>query len=156
MLRRLSHAVEDGDDRAFKAEFGRGIALTAFVTVPAAITYLVLAHPLVRGLSFGEMATARSIGLAAIALAALAPGVLGESAYILGTYASYARRDVRSPLRTALLRTTITVGGMIAAAVFVRTNAVLLLLGLAVTVGDVVGAVDLGRRLRASLPPLRT
>lgn len=155
MLRRLSITHEQKDDAGFSQEFGHGIRLTAFVTIPSAVAFLVLAFPLVRGLSFGEMATPRSIALAALALTALAPGVLGESAYLLGTYAAYARGDARSPFRSALLRTILSVGGMLLAARFVRTDFVLFLLGAAITLGNFVGAAHLLRRLRGSLPPMR-
>jgi putative peptidoglycan lipid II flippase len=155
LIRRLSLSHDDDDPATFERDLGRGIGLTAFITIPAAVAFFVLAHPLVRGLSFGHMATARSIDLAAIALIALAPGVIGESAYILGTYASYARGDARSPLRSALLRTIIAVGGMVVADVYVRSDKVLFLLGAAVTAGNLVGAADLARRLRTALPPRR-
>ena len=86
-----------------------------------------------------------------MSLASLAPGVVGESWFILGTYAFYARLNVRSPLRSMVLRVGLSVG-LMALAWSIRGPSILPLLGLSLSAGSFVGAAHAWRRLRASLP----
>ena len=41
--------------------------------------------------------------------------VLGEAGFVLATYASYARHDTRSPFRAMVIRTGVSLGGMVIA-----------------------------------------
>jgi hypothetical protein len=143
MLRRLSDAFDRADDSAFRRAYSDGIRLTAFIAIPAACAYLLLARPIVGTVAFGEIATTHGIMLVAVALTALAPGVLGEASFLLGSYAAYARRDVRTPLRSMTLRTLVTVGGMVAAAMWTDGTTLMIALGLAVTGGNLIASSDL-------------
>ena len=64
----------DGDATAFRDTLVRGLALGFFVTIPAAVGYLVLAVPLARAISFGRMDSAAGVAMVA---AAAGPAVAG-------------------------------------------------------------------------------
>jgi putative peptidoglycan lipid II flippase len=151
LLPRLARLHRDGAFGPFRDELVRGVGVSLFLTVPAAVAYIVLAGPLARAVSFGEMAGPSGRDLVASSLAALALGVVGEGIFVMATHASYARNDAASPFRSSLVRTgVVVVGGAVA---FTRHGpAVLVALGLALSVSNLVGAVHLGGQLRAVLP----
>ena len=151
-LRRLAAKFHASDDDGFRYELSRAFALTAFLAVPAAVGYLVLATPLVRAVSFGEMAAPRAVDLVAVALMALAPGVIAEAGFLLATSAAFSRGDPRAPFRSMAIRGVITVGGMLAAGAYLRGTQLLFCLGLAVSVGTLVGTIHLMRRLGGARP----
>jgi putative peptidoglycan lipid II flippase len=147
-LARLHHA---GREQAFRDELSRGVRLTSFITVPTALAYLALAVPLARAISFGQLGEPHVVRLIALSLASLAPGVIAESWFILGTYAFYARLDARTPLRSMVVRVGVSVGIM-ALTWTVHGDAVLPLLGLALSAGSLAGAAHAWFRLRGELP----
>jgi putative peptidoglycan lipid II flippase len=151
LLPQLSRLHLAGDGRGFRDELLRGVAVASFVTVPIAAAYLALSFPLAHALAFGELARGGGSRLMALSLASLAVGVVGETWFTLGTYASYARHDVRAPLRSMAVRVGISLC-LMAVAWHVRGQAVLVLLGLSLSAGSLVGALHIGRRLRAGLP----
>ena len=126
--------------------------LVLFVTIPAATGYLLLATPLAEAAALGAMATPEGVELLALSLAAVAPGVVGESVFSLATYASYALDDARSPLRSMSVRTWVTLAGTGIALLVTGGSTVVLALGLAVSMGNVAGAWHLARRLRSGGP----
>jgi putative peptidoglycan lipid II flippase len=77
--------------------------------------------------------------------------VVGETWFILGTYAFYARQDVRSPVRSMVVRVVVTLS-LMAVAWLSRGSNVLVTLGLALSVGSLVGAAHIGWQLRDTLP----
>ena len=155
LLPRLSRIHLDGNAPAFRDTLVRGWALGFFVTVPAAVAYLVLAVPLARALTFGRMGSAMGVEMVAVSLAALSVAVLGQTAFLIATYASYARSDTRSPLLAAVIQTVTCLA--VASAVFVvHGTAVLLVLGLAVSVSVCAAAVFLTARMWRHLSRGRT
>jgi peptidoglycan biosynthesis protein MviN/MurJ (putative lipid II flippase) len=144
--------VADAAQR-FRDELVSGIAITFFLIVPATVAYLVLSRQLARAVAYGEMNTPAGTALIAASLAALAVGMLGEAGSVIGTHAAYARQDVDTPFRSMLLRTVASAIGMVAAIVFAHGTAVVVALGLAVSIGNGIGAVHLARALRSQLPP---
>ncbi len=133
--------------RMFHDELVRGTSLVLFLVVPAAMAYGVLAVPLAKAASFGAMSTPTGILLVAASLAALAPGVLGEAGFVVGTHASYARADAARPLRSMAVRTVITLSGATVAFRLADGVALLVLLGLAISAGNLASAGLLGRGL---------
>jgi putative peptidoglycan lipid II flippase len=133
-------------------EFVNGIGLVVFVTVPAASAYLVLAFPLARAASFGELATPDAITLVAASLAGLALGVVGEGVFLLATSAAYALEDARASFRGMLLRTMVFMAGLPVAMSMSSGWTVLLALGAAMSLGDLTAALYLSRRILAQLP----
>jgi putative peptidoglycan lipid II flippase len=144
--------VADAAQR-FRDELVAGMAITFFLIVPATVAYLVLPHELARAVAYGEMSTPAGIALIAASLAALAIGMLGEAGSVIGTHAAYARQDVDSPFRSMLLRTIVSAVGMVGAIAFAHGTGVVVVLGLAVSIGNSVGALHLARTLRRQLPP---
>ncbi len=148
-LSRLHHA---GHGRSFRGELLRGVTVASFLTVPIAAAYVALSFPLAHALAFGRLGEGGAWRLTALSLASLAPGVVGETWFILGTYAFYARHDVRSPLRSMAIRVGVSLTLMAGAWLTGRGAAVLVLLGLSLSIGSLVGAAHIAWRLRAILP----
>jgi putative peptidoglycan lipid II flippase len=86
---------QDRDD--FRRDLARGIRASAFVVVPAAAGYLVLAEPIVRLLIEHGVATPASTDLVASVLTFFAIGLFQFSAFMLCLRAFYAMRDTRTP-----------------------------------------------------------
>ena len=130
------------DTGVFRDTLVRGFALGFFVTIPAAVGYLVLAMPLARAISFGKMGSATGITMVAVSLAALSVAVVGQTVFMIATYASYAKKDTRSPLLAMLLQ-AVTCLGLVSIAFFVHGSAILAALGLALSASVVVSACHL-------------
>ncbi len=152
---RLSRLHHLNDPASLYTEWSHGLAASLFLVVPAGVAYVVLAHPLAEAFSFGEMATPRGVGLITAALASIGLGVIGETCFIHATQGWYARREVSAPLRAMLLRTGLTVSGMVVAAVAFDGIAALVMLGLTVTIADGVTGGLLSRWFRIAVAPGR-
>lgn len=146
-LPRLARLHAAGDRRGFSETAARGVALALFVTVPAAVGYVVLARPLAEVVAVGRMGTDDGVTLVAVALGALAPGIIGEGLFQVLTYICYSRQDTRTPLRSMAVQAVVFL--ILACGVFfVDGPAVPLVLGLSLSVAATVGACHLAARLR--------
>lgn len=152
LLPRLSRLFHENRWQAFRDELVRGASLTAFLVVPAAVAYATVARPLARAVTFGQMATPSGVTLVAACLASLALAVVGAAAMLLGTYASYARQDARSPFRAMVVRVAVAAVGMGLTLAVIDGTAVLIALGLTVSLAELAGGLYLARRLRRKLP----
>jgi putative peptidoglycan lipid II flippase len=150
LLPRLARMHLDDDRPAFRDALVRGLALGFFVTVPAAVGYLTLAYPIARAVSYGRMGSGAGVTMVAVSLAALSVAVVAQTAFLIGTYASYARKDTRSPLRSMVLQAG-TCLGLASLALLVHGPTVLLVLGLAFSVAVTVGALHLGNTVRRTV-----
>jgi putative peptidoglycan lipid II flippase len=150
LLPRLARMHLNGDVAGFRDTLVRGLALGFFVTIPAAVGYLALAVPLARAVSFGQMDGVAGVTMVAASLAALSVAVVGQTAFMIATYASYAKKDTRSPLVSMLLQAAVCLG-LVSTALLVHGWAVLLVLGLALSVAVAVGALHLTVRVWRSL-----
>lgn len=146
LLPRLARMNMDGDAQAFRMTLARGLSLGFFLTVPAAVAYLALALPLARALSFGRMDSASGVTMVAVSLAPLALAVLGQTAFMIATYASYSRKDTRTPLRSTVLEAALCLG-LVGVALTLHGLAVLVMLGLALAVSVTIAAWHLTARL---------
>ena len=146
LLPRLARMHLDGDLTAFRETLVRGFALGFFITIPAAVGYLVLAFPLAHAISFGRMDGAGAVTMVAVSLAGLSVAVVGQTAFMIATYASYARKDTRSPLISMLLQAVACLA-LVSAALLAHGPTVLLLLGLALSVAVAVAACHLTARV---------
>jgi putative peptidoglycan lipid II flippase len=81
----------------FRRDLARGIRASAFVVIPAAAGYLVLAEPIVRLLIEHGVATGASTDLVASVLTFFAVGLFQFSAFMLSLRAFYAMQDTRTP-----------------------------------------------------------
>ncbi len=145
LLPRLARMHLDGDAAGFRDALVGGFALGFFVTIPAAVGYLVLAVPLAKAVSFGRMGASGG-AMVAVCLAALSVAVVGQTAFMIATYASYARKDTRSPLRSMIVQATVYLA-LASAALFVHGRTVLLVLGLALSAAVAAAACHLTARL---------
>jgi putative peptidoglycan lipid II flippase len=151
VLPQLSRSHHAGDHGQFHQDFVRTIAVASFITIPIAACYLVLAPSIARAVAFGQLAKGGGITLMAVSLAALALAVVGETWFILGTYALYARHDVRSPIRSMVVRVGVSLA-LMTVAWTAHGAAVLAMLGLAMSIGSLAGAGDIAWRLRDGWP----
>jgi peptidoglycan biosynthesis protein MviN/MurJ (putative lipid II flippase) len=110
---------------------------------------LVLAPALARSVSFGAM-DSQGQALLSGGIAALALGVLGESAFLVAMYASYARGDLRSPLSSMIVRTAVL--AVLLAAVASTTSDVVVGAALAASAAGLISAVHCVRNLLSGLP----
>ncbi|MDT5037602.1 MAG: putative peptidoglycan lipid flippase [Micromonosporaceae bacterium] len=152
LLPRLSRLFHAGDRQRFRDELVRGAALVAFLTVPAAVAFAVLAQPIARAVTFGQMATARGQTLIAPSLASLSPAVIGSAVMVLATYACYARHDASAPLRAVGVQVVVAAAGMTVAFAVPAGATALLILGLTISLADLAGGWRLAVRLRRELP----
>jgi putative peptidoglycan lipid II flippase len=150
LLPRLSRMHLEGDVAGFRDTLVRGLALGFFITIPAAVGYLALAMPLARAISFGRMDGAGAVTMVAASLAALSVAVVGQTAFMIATYASYARKDTRSPLISMLLQAALCLG-LVSTSLLVHGWAVLLVLGLALSVAVTAAACHLTVRVWRNL-----
>lgn len=97
LLPGLSARWGQGEVAAVRSQVAGGIRGTAFIVVPAALGYLVLAVPIVRlGLEHGVMAP-QSTHLVARVLQMFALGLFPFCAFQLALRAFYAMQDTRTP-----------------------------------------------------------
>jgi putative peptidoglycan lipid II flippase len=150
LLPRLARFHADGADEQFRDTLVRGWALGFFLAVPAAVAYAGLAFPLARAVAFGRMGGDAGVALTAGALAALALAVVGQTAFLIATYASYARKDTRSPLHSMVVQ-AIACAALECVALAVHGSAVLVALGLAYGGSILIAGVHLSLRLRHRL-----
>ena len=149
---RLARLYRDGRLVAFRDQLVRSAALTAFLTVPAAAAFFVLAVPLARAVAVGSMATETAIKLVSTSIAALALGVVGEAVFKLGRDVSYSLDDVAGPFTAMVIRTIVSLAIIVPAYLYLDGRWLLAALGVSVSAGSVVGAGVLVRRVAAGLP----
>jgi putative peptidoglycan lipid II flippase len=151
LVPRLSRMTAPGQATLFRDTYARGLAFASFLVVPAATAYAVIALPLAGAIGFGAFAAGGGRQLIAAALVGLAPAVVGETLFAVASYACYARKDTRHPLRGMIIHTIVCAAG-IAAVAHLRGTALLTGLGLAYSAGTVAAAGYLLHYLRGSLP----
>ncbi len=145
LLPELSSASSSGGVE-FRDNLRRALRLASFAVIPLAIAYMAFAEPIAKVVSFGKL-DGDGAHLIAVSLLTLAPGVIAETWFILGTSASYAREDVTTPLIPMALRVGISLAVM-AGVVVVHGTATLPLLGISMSLGSLAGALYLARRVR--------
>jgi len=150
ILPRLSRLYQAGRTTDFSALYRHGLALAASVAMPAAAAYLLLGGSIAETVAFGEMSTRVGIQLLAYSLMGLAVGVFAESSFQVASQAAYARRQAGEVFRATAVRTAISAVLIADAVILTDGPALLIGLGLAVSVGDSIGLIGLHRRLVGS------
>jgi len=151
LLPRLSRLATT-DLRSFRTELDRATTVMACIVLPAALCLIALAVPLAGAVTVGEMSTERGVLLVSVSLMAVALGALGDGAFVLGTSASYARGDARSPFVGMALRVAVSGTGMLLALLLADGVAVLAVLGASLAVGDLASGGYLWTRVAGRLP----
>ncbi len=98
LLPSLSEHWVQRDAARFRRVLARGIRASAFVVIPAAAGYLVLARPIMRLLLEHGVTRADSTELLASVLTFFALGLFSVSAFMLFLRAFYAMQDTRTPM----------------------------------------------------------
>jgi putative peptidoglycan lipid II flippase len=150
LLPRLARLHLQEDLAGFRDTLVRGFALGFFVAVPSAVGYLVLARPIARAVAVGRMGTPEGIAMVGAGVATLALAVLGQTAFTLATYASYARKDTRGPLISMIVQAGCCLS-IASIAFVVHGAATMAVLGAAFSIGIAVAACHLILRLRRQL-----
>jgi putative peptidoglycan lipid II flippase len=140
LIPRLSRIGCNGGE--FHDTLVRGLAFAAFLAIPAATGYAVLAGPLGRAVALGRMDSPFAVGMVSTALRSLAPGLLGESAFLIITNAAYARRDTTTPLRAMAVQIAVCLS-VAATSLWTHGVASLAVLGAALSAGTLVSATVL-------------
>ncbi len=151
LVPRLSRMTAPGQAGLFRDTYVRGVGFAAFLVVPAATAYLVIASPLASAIGFGAFAKGGGRVLIAAALAGLSLAIIGETLFAVTSYAFYARKNARYPMRGMVVQTLACAAG-IAAVVHLHGTALLAGLGLALSLGTLAGASYLVYHLRQELP----
>jgi murein biosynthesis integral membrane protein MurJ len=151
LVPRLSRMTAPGQAGMFRDTYLRGLAFACFFAVPAATAYAVLARPIAGAIGFGAFGAAGGRDLIAASLRGLAPAIVGETLFLVTTYACYARKDTTRPLRGMVIHVVVCAAG-IAVVLNVRGLSLLTGLGLAFSSGSAVAAGYLVRSLRRELP----
>ena len=97
LLPDLSRAASTRDWSAYRRWFSTGIRGVAYLLLPAAVGYALVAPPLMRLVLAHGVATAHDAGAVASVLRALAPGLVFFSAFQLLTRCFFALPDTRTP-----------------------------------------------------------
>ena len=151
LVPRLSRMTAPSQAGLFRDTYVRGLVFASFLVVPAAVAYAILARPLAGAIGMGAFGAGGGRALLAAALLGLAPGIIGETLFLVTTYACYARGDTGYPLRGMIIHTAVCAGGL---ALVARLSGPVLLtgLGLSFAAGSFAGSGYLVRHLRRGLP----
>jgi putative peptidoglycan lipid II flippase len=147
LLPNLSEDWVREDRRDFRRDLARGIRASAFVVVPAAAGYLVLAEPIVRLLLEHGVATSQSTELVASVLTFFAIGLFPFAAFMLFLRAFYAMQDTRTPALVNLGAVAVNTAANFALFPFLGVQGLALGHALAYTFAAVVAGLMLRRRL---------
>jgi putative peptidoglycan lipid II flippase len=147
LLPSLSEDWVRGDHADFRRDLARGIRASAFVVVPAAAGYLVLARPIVRLLLEHGVAGARSTDLVAGVLTFFALGLFSFSAFLLFLRAFYAMQDTRTPALINVFAVGLNTAANLALFPSMGVRGLALGHALAYTFAAITAAVALRRRL---------
>jgi putative peptidoglycan lipid II flippase len=151
LMPRLSRMTRPDQARSFRDTYVQGLAFAAFLVVPAATAYAVLAGPLASAIGFGGFGAGGAEHLIAASLIGLAPGIIGQTLFLVTTYACYARGDTIYPLRGMVLQVAVCACA-ISASYWINGPGVLTVLGLGLSAGTITGSLYLFLHLRRGLP----
>ncbi len=149
MLPQLSRHEANNDPASWREEYQRGMGLAALIAIPAAVAIVALARPLALGTAFGALGSEMGRDLLTVSLIGTGLAVLGDALFQVATPSAYSRRNAIVPLRAYAIRFGLSVA--VIALVWALFDGVELVLGvgLAVALGDIVGGVYLDRRIGA-------
>lgn len=151
LVPRLSRMTAPDQARLYRDTYLRGLGFAAFLVIPAAAAYAVLARPLASAIGYGGFGHPLAHHLIAASLLGLAPGIIGQTLFLVTTYACYARGDTIHPFRGMLLQACVC-AGVVAAVYRLHGPSLLTGLGLGFSAGTISGALYLVLHLRRGLP----
>lgn len=108
LLPSLTQKAVAKDTVAFRTYFSKAIRAVIFVSLPSAVGFMALAHPIVRILFQHRNFSPAATDVTAATLFYYSIGIVGYGLYEILSRAFYALEDTTTPLRTGLM--TIVVG----------------------------------------------
>jgi putative peptidoglycan lipid II flippase len=150
LLPRLARLNAPGQEADFADTFRQGLSLALFMTIPAAVGYLVLADPIAHLVAAGQMASTAGLAMISGSLASLALGLVGQTTFLVTMQAAYARHDTRAPLISMALQAVVFLA-LLGVAARADGTRLVTLASMAYAVGAATGAIHLLSRVRRSL-----
>ena len=147
LLPSLSEDWQRGDRADFRRDLARGVRASAFVVIPAAAGYLVLATPIVRLLLEHGVAGPESTALVSRVLIAFSLGLFSFSAFLLFLRAFYAMKDTRTPALINVVAVAVNTAANLALFPLLGVRGLALGHAAAYTVAAVMAGAVLRRRL---------
>ncbi|HEX6263334.1 MAG TPA: murein biosynthesis integral membrane protein MurJ [Actinomycetota bacterium] len=147
LLPSMSERWVGGDRTGFRRILARGVRASAFIVVPAAAGYMVLARPIVRLLLEHGVTTAESTELLAGVLTYFALGLFSFSAFMLFLRGFYAMQDTRTPMLVNIFAVSLHTGVNFILFPLMGVEGLALGHAAAYTFAAIVSAVILRRRL---------
>jgi putative peptidoglycan lipid II flippase len=148
LLPRMAREAFQNRLSAFRETYDRGISWAWFVAVPAALTLLLLSHPIARSIAFGAMRENNGIALLSASIASLGLALVGATMYEFAKQACYARHNVVPPLVGCAVMVGLVLIGSPISANLPKGPAVLVGLGLSITAGEIARAFICDRAAR--------
>jgi putative peptidoglycan lipid II flippase len=145
----LVRRVQSHDHAGFREWITSGTRWTIMLTLPASITFVLLAHPLINALlTYGQFSDAAANNTAR-ALMGFAVGLVGFSVYLFALRGFYAHEDTRTPFLINVVENAINI---VLAIILVDRHGVLglgLAFGIAYLISSVIVLVVLSVRHNA-------
>lgn len=113
LLPTVSRMLARGEESAAMETQNRGIELALFLTLPAAVAFIVTAEPIVRGLFQYGLFTAEDARRSGWALSAFSIGLPSYVLVKVLTPGYYARGDTKTPVRFAMISIAVNIIGNI-------------------------------------------
>jgi putative peptidoglycan lipid II flippase len=111
LLPTISRLLAQGEEQLAMDTQNRGIELALFLTMPAAVAFVVAAEPIVRGLFQYGLFTAQDARRCGWALSAFSIGLPSYVLVKVLTPGFYARNDTHTPVRFAMISIGINIAG---------------------------------------------
>jgi putative peptidoglycan lipid II flippase len=150
-LPQLSRYFREGMLREFGATYRSAVSLVLFAMLPASLLLVTIPETFAQAAAFGAMASPAGVSLTAACVAGMGLSALGEAVILVGTWASYARRDAVSPLLAMTLLLAVSIAGMVLARTVVDPPTMVWTLGASCSAASTVAGLYLHSRQIRSL-----
>ena len=144
----LSEKWTDHDVAPFRHQLLQGVRATAFIIVPAALGYIVLARPIVRLLLQHGVTRAASTDLIAGVLTAFSVGLFSFCSFQLLLRAFYSMQDTRTPALINIAAVSVNTALNFVFFRYLKVEGLALGHAAAYTTGTAIFVVVIARRLR--------
>ncbi len=130
--------------------YRRAVRLASWLAVPAGLGLLVMSRPLATVVARGDFADPAAVTLITAALAGLAIGAASEALFEVARQTSMASGSAVALRRSTLVRAVVSIVGIPVTVAALDGPALLVGLGLVVTVSDLTALLTIHRPLRAT------
>ncbi|MBV8524713.1 MAG: oligosaccharide flippase family protein [Acetobacteraceae bacterium] len=151
-LPQLSRLFDNGQLQEFAATYRSALRVVIFLLLPTSLLLVTIPHSLAEAVAFGAMAGPAGVSLIAACLGGRGLGAVGEAMIVLGTSASYARRDAVYPLVTMTAVAFICGIGIALAQLVEQPSALIWSLGATAAVSNSAAGLYLHCRQLRALP----